>query len=134
MSSILPPDATPIGIVREYKDLIAALDRQRRRRGMTMLDLDARAGFYEGYSSHLFAWRSRHGKTLGAVSLPLVLEALGVGLVVIEIDPVEMALPVPPEQLSLPLPIPEQPCRSYRELTARCTPAPMVQTVSAEAA
>lgn len=64
-------------VIRQYLDLIMALDQRRRAIPMTMMDIDARSGLQEGYSAKLFCGK-RH---LGHLSLGLLLETLGVELV-----------------------------------------------------
>lgn len=120
MAFIPVDEFRPIGIVREYADLISAFDRQRRRRGMTTLDLDDRAGFYEGYTAHIFSWQSKTGKGLGPVSYPLILEALGLALAVLEIEPRQRSASyASTEQLELPMPVPARSRYTRKELTTR---------------
>jgi hypothetical protein len=69
---------------RTYPQLIAALNARRYQIGMTMIDLDNASGVQEGYSAKIIAQM----KTLGKVSTPLMIEALGVELLV-AMPPVE---------------------------------------------
>jgi hypothetical protein len=59
--------------VRDYAELIQYLDARRRQLGMTMVDLDYKSGLQEGYAAKLICGM----KTLGPVSLPLMLQTLG---------------------------------------------------------
>ena len=75
---------TPERCIREYRDLIETLVARRMELGMTQIDLAERAGLQEGYAGKIEAWKhKKSGRRLGRVSLPLVLEALGVSIVVV---------------------------------------------------
>lgn len=64
-------------VVREYHELLQALDARRRELGMPMIELDERAGLPLGYVGKLLTDPTkRNAKTLGRVSLGLVLKAL----------------------------------------------------------
>lgn len=66
-------------VVRDYPGLRKALDARRRELGWTMLELDHRAGWQDGYSAKLLGPNgSRH---FGQMSLEVMLAALGVELV-----------------------------------------------------
>lgn len=79
--------------IREYGDLIEALRARRKALGISQLELDDRAGLSDGYTAKLEAWRNRRiGKGLGPVSLPLILEALGIGIVFVDIPETEPAI------------------------------------------
>ena len=69
-------------VVTTYQGLIDALRARRESLGMSQLDLDYSAGFQENYTSKLEAWQSTSGRGLGTLSLPLILGALGLELVV----------------------------------------------------
>lgn len=80
-----PKELRTLAICRDYGALMAALVARRNELGYTQMDLDARAGLQEGHSSKLENWQSgRYGRGLGALTLPLVLEALDVALVIVE--------------------------------------------------
>lgn len=72
--------------IREYGDLIDALRARRKALGLSQRELDDRAGLQEGYTSKLEAWRSHSGRGLGPASLPRILQALGIGIAVIEVE------------------------------------------------
>jgi len=70
-------------IVREYHELLMAIDARRRELGMPMIELDERAGLPLGYVGKLLTDPTkRNAKTLGRTSLGLVMKALGVEIVV----------------------------------------------------
>jgi len=69
---------------RQYADLMLAIDARRRELGMTMLELDARSGLPLGYSGKLFTDPTKaNAKTLGRMSLGLILQALDVEMVLV---------------------------------------------------
>lgn len=71
-------------IVREYHELLQAIDTRRRELGMPMIELDERAGLPLGYVGKLLTDPTkRNAKTLGRTSLGLVLKALGIEIVVV---------------------------------------------------
>lgn len=75
----------PIGVVREYGDLVDAMRERRQALGWSHLELDYRSGVQDGYTGKIENWRAGYGKKMGVVSLPLLLEALGLGLLVVEV-------------------------------------------------
>lgn len=64
--------------VRDYTELVQYLDARRRQLGMRMVDLDYKSGLQEGYAAKLICGM----KTLGPVSLPLMLQTLGLEILV----------------------------------------------------
>jgi hypothetical protein len=97
--------------VKGYPELMRALDARRRQLGMSMLDVDFKSGLQDGYSAKLFCLDRKFGE----LSLPLMLQALGVHLLVVFPPPPETA-PAPkrqthmePRLLALPAPLPEGP-------------------------
>jgi len=72
-------DAAPsTAIIRNYDELRRAIDAARRSRGWTMLEMDAALGLADGHSAKLICG-TRH---FGSLTLPLVLEGLGLELIV----------------------------------------------------
>jgi hypothetical protein len=62
-------------VVRDYPGLRKALDARRRELGLTLLELDHRAGLQDGYSAKLLGPNgSRH---FGEMSFEVMLAALG---------------------------------------------------------
>ncbi len=74
-------------VVRDYDGLVKALVARRHALGWSQLELDERVGFPTGYSGKLEAYLGRGGRIAGSLALPLWLQALGVGLMVVEIAP-----------------------------------------------
>jgi hypothetical protein len=64
--------------VKDYTELVQVLDARRRQLGMRMADLDYKSGLQEGYAAKLICGM----RNLGPVSLPLMLETLGVEILV----------------------------------------------------
>ena len=60
-----------------YDELLDLLNKRRQELGISMAELDRRAGLPDGYSGHLFSPNSKNGRGLGTVSLPLVFGSLG---------------------------------------------------------
>jgi hypothetical protein len=63
---------------RDYPELLQVLDARRRELGLTMEAFDERSGLTNGYSAKLFVGMRRFGE----MSLPVVLQTLGVELLV----------------------------------------------------
>jgi hypothetical protein len=64
--------------VRDYTELVQYLDARRRQLGMRMSDLDYKSGLQEGYAAKLICGM----RSLGPVSLPLMLQTLGLEILV----------------------------------------------------
>lgn len=73
--------------IRSYADLVDYLIARRKALGLTVIELDARCGFYDGYVSHLENWRAKHGRVAGAVAMELWFQALGVELRPVAVAP-----------------------------------------------
>ena len=67
---------------RDYLELLQVLDARHRALGMTMEAFDERSGLTGGYSAKLFSGMRRFGE----MSLPTVLDTLGVDLLVVARD------------------------------------------------
>jgi hypothetical protein len=74
--------AEPIAVVASYDDLVAALRGRLNETGMTYETAENLSGLQPGYISKVLG--PRHVRTLGHVSLTLLLGVLGVKLAVIE--------------------------------------------------
>jgi transcriptional regulator with XRE-family HTH domain len=77
-------------IARDYQSLRHALNERRLALKMTMLDVDAKTGWPDGYASKIFCGN----RNLGADSLAWILQAFGVALVVIELPSAGQPLPI----------------------------------------
>lgn len=69
---------------RGYEQLIGAMVERRMAMGMTQMQLDQRIGWPDGTVNKYEQVGKKYAKTLGAVSLPLMLQALDLELVVVE--------------------------------------------------
>ncbi len=69
--------------VRTYEDLIAALRDRRKQLGLTQEEVNAIAGFHDGYVNKLEIGYRDGGRGVGAMSLPTWLDTLGVCLLVV---------------------------------------------------
>jgi hypothetical protein len=70
-------------IAQDYGELISAFVKRRKALGLTQADVDYRSGLQEGYTGKIESWQHpTSGRGLGALSLPLLMKALGVVLVV----------------------------------------------------
>jgi hypothetical protein len=67
--------------------LIGSIKAERIRQGLSCESMDDVAGLQSGYTTKLENWRSSSGRCLGNVSLPLVLQALGLKLVLARTRP-----------------------------------------------
>ena len=64
--------------VSDYTQLVQVLDSRRRQLGLRMTDVDYTSGLQEGYAAKLICGMRK----LGPVSLPLMLETLGLEILV----------------------------------------------------
>jgi hypothetical protein len=64
--------------VRDYKEVVQVLDARRRQLGMRMEDVDHTSGLQGGYAAKLICGL----RSLGPISLPLMLETLGLELLI----------------------------------------------------
>ncbi len=78
-----PAPGSPIGVARSYEDLVAVCTIRRNELSLAQLAVDEIAGFQTGYTGKLECGDKR----LGAMSLPCLLQALGLELVVVRTVP-----------------------------------------------
>ncbi len=94
----------PIAFVRDLGDLADKLRKRRQQLGWTQMDLCDRTGLQDGYVGKLEAWRTpKTGRRLNYLSMPLMLEALGLGLQLVRIRRVPRPREPDPRQLVFPL-------------------------------
>ncbi len=70
-------------LIREYPDLVKTLVERRHELGMSAMELDARAGWQEGYTSKLENWDKSYGRSIGRMLLPVWLEALDMHIILV---------------------------------------------------
>jgi hypothetical protein len=75
-------------IIRTYDDLLAALRAKRIERGLSSIELDDLSGMQDGYTGKLengFVHnRKKSARSFGPVTLGLWLQALNIGLVIVD--------------------------------------------------
>ena len=78
-----PAPGEPVAVARSYEDLVAACTIRRHELKLAQLVVDEIAGFQVGYTGKLECGDKR----LGAMSMPCLLQALGLELVVVRTTP-----------------------------------------------
>ncbi len=79
------PEKALTGPITEYSDLVAALRSRRQELGLSHMEVEHVSGLQGGYVSKIEAGAGKnHARTLGCVSLPLMLGALGCALQLVE--------------------------------------------------
>lgn len=86
-----------------YRGLMNALKARRKELGLSQLEVDDKSGLQDGYCGKLEAWDRDSGRRLGPVSLDLLLDTYGVGLVLFETRPPSERPEHDPSQLGLSL-------------------------------
>lgn len=74
------------GVITEYQQLVDALVKRRSDLGISSIELDARSGMQEGYTSKLENHeRPGYGRGMGPEVFPLWLGGLKVGIVLVDL-------------------------------------------------
>jgi hypothetical protein len=81
-------DASPIGVIRTYDDLLSVISARMAALNVTLETVDAVSGVQMGYSAKLLGPAQK--KMFGPMSLGTILGALGLKLLAVE-DPEQMA-------------------------------------------
>lgn len=69
-------------VIQDYASLITAMQDKRKAKQLTLNQFDDLAGLQDGYMAKIEAWPSpKSGRGLGPLTLPLILEGLGVVLI-----------------------------------------------------
>lgn len=89
ISRVLAAELTDVAMAETYRELIDHISARRRELGLSCLELDDLAGLPQGYSSKLECYPARHNRSLGIVSLPAILTALGLRMAVVKVEPPE---------------------------------------------
>ncbi|MBN9053123.1 MAG: DNA-binding protein [Rhizobiales bacterium] len=71
--------------ITSYDELVQAMIAQRERLKMSLMDVDARSGMQEGYTSKLENYRRPQGRGMGPETFPLWLGALRLAVVLVEL-------------------------------------------------
>lgn len=82
----LAPNLVPaLAVVGTYEELLIVLAKHRHQLGLSQLAVDDLAGFQSGYTGHLERGpASKHGRGLGRMSLPTLLDTYGLRLAIVE--------------------------------------------------
>jgi hypothetical protein len=73
-------------IASDYHGLVAAIVQRRKSLGWSQAECDHRTGLADGYQSKVEQPSRQWGRILGPDSLPCVLQALGLRLIVVPAD------------------------------------------------
>lgn len=73
------------GVITEYDELVSALVKRRSQLGISSMELDARSGMQEGYTSKLENFGRPQGRGMGPEVFPLWLGGLKVGVVLVDL-------------------------------------------------
>jgi len=72
-------------VIQTYDDLVSAMRARRESMGMTVIELEAKSGLQDGYTSKLENPGARWGRGVGPDTLPLWLGGLRVGIVLVDL-------------------------------------------------
>ncbi|TBY41615.1 helix-turn-helix transcriptional regulator [Rhizobium leguminosarum] len=72
-------------VITEYDQLVAALTDRRNKLGISSIELDARSGMQEGYTSKLENFGRPQGRGMGPEIFPLWLGGLKCGIVLVDL-------------------------------------------------
>ena len=73
--------------ITEYADLVETLVQRRRDLKLSQWELGMRAGLHDGYSGKIESWQHpRSGRRLGPISLPAMLGALDLKILLVTAD------------------------------------------------
>nr|WP_183749662.1 helix-turn-helix domain-containing protein [Rhizobium sp. BK196] len=73
------------GVITDYDQLVSALTDRRNKLGISSIELDARSGMQEGYTSKLENFGRPQGRGLGPEIFPLWIGGLKVGIVLVDL-------------------------------------------------
>lgn len=73
------------GVITDYNELVSALTDRRNKLGISSIELDARSGMQEGYTSKLENYGRPQGRGLGPDVFPLWIGGLKVGVVLVDL-------------------------------------------------
>jgi predicted DNA-binding transcriptional regulator AlpA len=73
------------GVITEYDQLVSALVKRRSQLGISSMELDARSGMQEGYTSKLENFGRPQGRGMGPEVFPLWLGGLKVGIILVDL-------------------------------------------------
>jgi predicted DNA-binding transcriptional regulator AlpA len=72
-------------VIQDYTTFVQAMRRRRQELGISGMELDARSGMQEGYTSKLENFGRPQGRGMGPVVFPLWLGGLRVGIILVDL-------------------------------------------------
>jgi hypothetical protein len=96
-ASVEPVRIEPVAIFRDYHSLLATIRAERERQGLSNEALDDLAGLPDRLAQKIQAWPAAYARGMGAISQPLVMQALGLAIMVVRV-PKRADLPAIEEQ------------------------------------
>lgn len=72
------------GVITDYQQFVDALTKRRDEIGISSIELDARSGMQEGYTSKLENFGRPQGRGIGPEIFPLWIGGLRVGIVLVD--------------------------------------------------
>lgn len=73
------------GVITDYSQLVDALVKRREKLGISSIELDARSGMQEGYTSKLENYGRPQGRGMGPEVFPLWIGGLRVGVILVDL-------------------------------------------------
>lgn len=73
------------GVITQYDELVEALRNRRAQLAMSSIELDAKSGMQEGYTSKLENFGRPQGRGMGPEVFPLWLGGLKVGIILVDL-------------------------------------------------
>jgi predicted DNA-binding transcriptional regulator AlpA len=73
------------GVITSYDQLVTAMVDRRNKLGISSIELDARSGMQEGYTSKLENFGRPQGRGMGPEIFPLWLGGLKVGIILVDL-------------------------------------------------
>lgn len=73
------------GVIVDYAEFVDAMVKHRSKMKLSVMELDARSGMQEGYTSKLENWERPQGRGMGPEMFPLWLGGLRLGIVLVEL-------------------------------------------------
>ena len=83
--------------IKTYSELVTHLVRRRHDLGMSQIDMDARTGLADGYVAKIECGTKR----LGPTSLPCILGALGVSILIVPDSQLPSWTPLPRRRVTM---------------------------------
>ncbi|MGO7036071.1 helix-turn-helix domain-containing protein [Rhizobium ruizarguesonis] len=72
-------------VIQDYTTFVQAMRRRRQELGISGMELDARSGMQEGYTSKLENFGRPQGRGMGPVVFPLWIGGLDLGIILVDL-------------------------------------------------